>query len=680
MANFVPKSRLQAILVIILVVALTGVIMSIKSPAALVSKTSTGLSPSIAQSAAVEEILSRAKADKYQPAIIVFRTKDASPITTSQYTELNKSLQEAASNIHSYASPISHTKKPDIAFAIIQVDVSSKDDTKTAKQVTDIRKSLKSAPGNITVQVTGGPAFTTDIANVFNGADTKLLIATVLVVAILLIFTYRSPFLWLIPLTVVGIAEQLTTKVVALFAPHLGFVIDPAASGITSVLVFGAGTDYSLLLIARYKDELHRNDSRFIAMSKAWKRTFEAIAASGFTVILSLLTLLLASVASTRAIGISGAIGIAIALVFALFVLPAALLIFGRGVFWPRVPRKDSYNTANKSIWGKVGRKVSKKPGMVLSLGVLVLLVCSLGASNIKIGLSQTQEFRVKPEAVAGQETLAKALPAGETAPLTILVSSNNLERVKSSINQTTGVSSLSQDNPIGKYDSLSVVLSSAPSTTKSYDTLKTIRNNVKTIGDGSTLIGGQIAQTYDLKQASARDQKLIIPIILLLVFVILIVLLRALVAPIVLIISVLLTFGASLGISWLIFNSIYKIPALDTGVLLLSFLFLVALGVDYNIFLSTRAREETIKSNPKDGMLKSLAVTGGVITSAGILLASVFAVLGVLPLITLTQIGVIVGIGVLLDTLLVRTVLVPASAFILNNAFWYPNTLGKKK
>ena len=672
-SKIIPATRKAAVIVLLTAMAVSGILLLIPPSPALISETSSGLSAADYQSAKLEVLQAQATNNQYQPAIIVYSSSNKHGFTEQNKHAIESSVLNIALSLDGLGSPVVYKNGDTIAYATVQVDVSSHNYQKITRQVLSIRKQLKSLPAGITTQVTGGPAFTTDLAQVFKGADKKLLLVTVLVVAILLIITYRSPWLWIVPLAVVGLAEQLTTKVVALLAPHFGIVVDGSATGITSVIVFGAGTDYALLLIARYKDELHKQDNRFDAMRKAWVRTAEAILASGFTVILSLLTLLLASIESTRAIGFSAAIGIGIAVIFSLVVLPSALLIFGRGIFWPQVPKVDGNNQANKSIWGEIGLKVSRKPKKVLTIGVIGLLVLSLGVFGIRIGLSQNDQFRLKPEAVLGQQTLAKALPAGATAPVAALVSNQYVDQAKTQLMKVNHVVAADAAEPIGQSTIIRMTLNVAPDTSQSYQTIADIRQTVNKL-DSKALVGGAIASGYDLKQAATRDQRLIIPLILVIVLVVLVILLRALVAPVILIVSVLLTFTASLGLSWFIFQYIYKIPALDTNVILLSFLFLVALGVDYNIFLATRAREETIISNTRDGMLSALKLTGGVITSAGILLASVFAVLGVLPLITLTQIGVIVGIGVLLDTLLVRTVLVPATAFILGHKFWYPS------
>jgi putative drug exporter of the RND superfamily len=475
-----------------------------------------------------------------------------------------------------------------------------------------------------------------------------------------------------VPLFTVGIAEQTTTKLVELLAPHAGIVFDPAAAGITSVLVFGAATDYALLLIARYRDRLRQEDSRFHAMQIALRRTSEPIIASAATVTLSLLALLLAQQESLRAIGFSSAVGVVVAMLFGLFVLPAAMVVFGRGLFWPFVPRVGDAAREGK-FWGRIGESVRRRPHLVGIGATLVLAVLALGAVGLQVGLSQNEQFRVQPEAVLGQETLARSFPAGSSAPATVLTTPSSVDAVTTAAKATPGVVSVAAGPSAADVAQLDVVLSAEPGTAQSFEEVRALRANIAAVPGADAVVGGDTARRLDSNDAATRDAAVIIPTVLVLVFSVLVLLLRSFLAPVLLVATVLGTFFAALGSSWWIFQHVLDYPALDNGVLILSFLFLVALGVDYNIFLATRAREEAMATNTRDGMLTALKATGGVITSAGVLLAAVFAVLGVLPLIALAQVGLIVCIGVLLDTLLVRTVLVPSLAFIFGERFWWP-------
>jgi RND superfamily putative drug exporter len=454
-------------------------------------------------------------------------------------------------------------------------------------------------------------------------------------------------------------------------ADWLGITLDGSITGILSVLVFGAGTDYALLLISRYREELLQFSNRHEAMARALRESGPAILASGTTVILALLTLTFAQLDGNRALGIACATGVFLAMVTALTVLPAALVVFGRWIFWPLTPKFGGVNKSDSGLWAKLGKGVSRKPVIVAIVGFILLGAMASGASGLKIGLSATDRFLAKPEAVAGQEVLAKAFAAGSSTPTTIIVNNDKVATVVAKAEAVSGVDSVKVGANNDVITKLDVVLTDASGTDGAYATIEALRESVHAVDGADAKVGGLDAQGLDVKNAYAADQGLVIPLILALVFIVLVLLLRSFVAPVLLLLTVVASFFASLGAGWLVFVNILGFPALDLSVFLFSFLFLVALGVDYNIFLVTRAKEEAEKLGTRQGMIKALSSTGGVITSAGVLLAAVFAVLGVLPLVALAQIGVIVCIGVLLDTLLVRTVIVPALAFIAGKKFW---------
>ncbi|MCM6762452.1 MMPL family transporter [Rathayibacter sp. ZW T2_19] len=537
-------------------------------------------------------------------------------------------------------------------------------------------------PAGLDIYLTGAVGFQADISNAFAGADFRLLLITVLVVAVLLIATYRSPVLWIVPLAVVGVADGLARVVVAALADAAGVPLDASISGILSVLVFGAGTNYALLLVARYREELLHEPDRHRAMSTAVRSAGPAIAASGGTVALSLLTLLLAELAGNRALGFACAIGVAIAIVFALAVLPSALVICGRGLFWPFVPRPDAergtahvHREQTPGLWTRLGRGVARRPGRIAVVATLGVALLSLGLIGAKVGLSQTDQLLGDPESVRAQVVIDESFGAGLTAQTTVLAPDDAVGDAVAIAEATDGVDSVRPGESANGRTALSLTLAGEPESAGAFETITALRDAYADAdGDASeSLVGGSDATALDTQAASERDQALIIPIILAIVFLILALLLRSLVAPVLLIASVLATFFASLGAANLLFRGVLGFPAFDANVVLFAFLFLVALGVDYNIFLVTRAREERAAHGTREGMVRALASTGGVITSAGILLAAVFAVLGVLPVVALTQIGVIVCIGVLLDTLVVRTVLVPALVFLTGDAFWWP-------
>jgi RND superfamily putative drug exporter len=530
-------------------------------------------------------------------------------------------------------------------------------------------------PDGLTAQVTGGAGFAADIADSFTGANTNLLIVTVVVVTVLLLVTYRSPILWIVPLTVVGIADRIATSLVALLSRHTDLVIGDSTVGIVTVLVFGAGTNYALLLISRYREELHRHEDRREAMRRALRGAGPAVAASAATVVLSLLTLAFATLRDTVALGVTAALGISVAALFTLLVLPAALVVCGRGLFWPFVPRVgEGADPAEKGVWARIGRGVARRPRVVAALSLVVLAVLAAGIPGTRLGLSQAEQFRVEAESVDGLETLSRYFPAGSADPAVVLTGPAQADRVVAAVSATPGVAQARIAERTGTVVRIDATLTGAPATAESYRTIEALRANVAAVPGADAVVGGSDATALDVRDASRRDLRVVVPAILVVVLLVLAVLLRAVIASLLLITTVIMSFAAALGAGSWLFRTVLGYPALDNPVPLFAFLFLVALGVDYNIFLTTRAREEAGAHGTRNGMIRALGATGAVITSAGILLAAVFAVLGVLPIVTLTQIGVIVGIGVLLDTLLVRTVLVPALATLTGDRFWWPS------
>ncbi|WP_457186334.1 MMPL family transporter [Nocardioides sp. P5_E3] len=564
----------------------------------------------------------------------------------------------------------------DKTAAIVAVPVVSASNTDNIDKVEELRNQLREdAPDGVEVQVTGPAAIQADIGQVFDGADIRLLAATAAVVAILLIITYRSPVLWLVPLTVVGVADRFAAIVSTNVLESVNVAWDESTVGILSVLVFGAGTDYALLLISRYRDELKTTESRHEAMAHALSRTFEAVLSSSTTVVLGLLTLLLSAIPTTRGLGLACAVGVVIAATFALVVLPAALVLFGRWVFWPRVPHVgDAVLVDSRGVWRRVGDAVSRRPRTFVAGTVAGLAVLSIGATSITTGLDPADQFLQQPEAIAAAERLGESFPAGTSDPVQVLTK-DEPKTVLTTVEKVDGVDSAritSTGDGIARIDAV-------PDATPGSDEAKQVVLDVRTaVADfDDTHVGGGDAESIDAEEYAASDRQVILPLILLLVLGALLLLLRSIVAPLLLVATVVATYAAAMGASWWLFQTVFGFEAMDTGVPLLAFLFLVALGVDYNIFLVTRAREEAREHGTRTGMLRALTATGGVITSAGILLAAVFAVLGVLPLVVLAQLGAIIFVGVLLDTLVVRTVLVPALALTLGDTFWWPRKVG---
>jgi RND superfamily putative drug exporter len=606
-------------------------------------------------------------------ALLVF-SRDGDKLTDADIEAITATSVTLAEFSNSeFLPPPSVSDDGTAALVVVPLEITS-EVSGQAERASEIRIAANAdLPSGVTALLTGAEGFAVDIAAVFAGADFTLLLTTVIVVAVLLLITYRSPWLWLVPLIVVGLADGLAGIVAARVASLVGITLDASITGILSVLVFGAGTNYALLLIARYRDELRLYEDRREAMARALRGAGPAIIASGSTVVLALLTLAFAQLEGNRALGIACATGVVIAMLFALTVLPAALVLFGRGLFWPYKPRFGDPSSSERGVWHRLGTGVSKRPVVVAIIGVAILGGLSLSVPSVSIGLSQTDKFTAVPEAVVGQQILAEAFSAGSGSPVAVIVNADYADRAVTAVESLRGVDSARVGETNGEITQIDVVLEAAAETPEAFITIEALRAELSGLDGAKALVGGLDAQTLDVNRAQQADQDLVIPLILVLVFIVLVLLLRAFVAPILLLATVVASFFASLGASWFLFQSVFGFPAIDTNVVLFSFLFLVALGVDYNIFLVTRAREEALVHGTRQGMIRALSSTGGVITSAGILLAAVFAVLGVLPLITLTQIGIIVCIGVLLDTLLVRTVIVPSLAFIAGEKFWWP-------
>lgn len=573
------------------------------------------------------------------------------------------------------------TISEDNTTAVITVPMDEIDEVgPRGERVAELRQVAKEdMPPGLTVFVTGPEGFQADLAAVFEGADFRLIGFTLIIISVLLIVTYRSPALWIVPLTVILTADLMAGQLGQNVAEFFGLRADGSITGILSVLVLGAGTNYALLLIARYREELFTRQNRHEAMAEALKGVAPAILASGGTVALALLTLTFAELAGTRALGVVCASGIVIAMIAALGVLPAAIVVFGRGLFWPFVPKFGGVNKAETGWWAKLGTGVSKRPVTVAFAGVAVLVALTAGASGIKIGLPETEQFRVKPEAVFGIEALQAAFPAGAGSPTRVVANNDFAEEVLEAALTLDVVASAEVVNANDEQSRIDVVFDAEGGSDEAYAAIIELRETVQAVPGAEALVGGDDARRLAVRDAYVNDQWLVIPMILILVFIVLVLLLKALLAPIILLSSVVLSFFSAIGAAWLLFTQVFGMSGLDFSVFLYSFLFLVALGVDYNIFLVSRARQETallsaqVRRPTRQAMVKALGATGGVITSAGILLAAVFAVLGVLPLIALFQVGVIVGIGVLIDTLLVRTVVVPAFAFITGDKFWWP-------
>ncbi|KAA8883817.1 MMPL family transporter [Nocardia colli] len=622
--------------------------------------------PGSAESAQVKELLTQFPDAGTAPAVVVVTRTDAAELRVDDLTGLRSKLGDLAMS-------------PDRKAAIGRLPVDAKlSGFALTDRINELRDTVKAGqPADLRIQVTGGPAFGGDIADSFAGANITLLAVTAAVVALLLIVTYRSPVLWLVPLLVVGSADRVAATVGTGLARLTGLAFDGSTSGITSVLVFGAGTNYALLLVSRYRDELHRNTDHRTALRHAVRHAGPAILASNVTVVAALLTLLLASLPNTRSLGVGAAAGLVVAVVFVLVALPAALALFGRNVFWPFVPQADERIAAEQGMWHAIAAGVVRRPVLVACGTLVVLGGFAAGLIGTDVGLSQTDQFRVRAESVEGFDTLAAHFPAGAANPTIVLARGDSAAGVEQALRALPGVT---QVTPTGTAPSglarWSVVLNAEPGSPEAFSTIESMRGELASIP--GALVGGGDAEGLDTRRAAEHDQRVVIPMILAVVLIILLALLRAVPAAVLLVGVSVLSALAALGLGAWIGLHLFGFPALDTSAPLYAFLFLVALGVDYTIFLVSRAREETPDHGSTQGIVRAVSATGAVITSAGIVLAAVFCVLGVLPLIILTQLGIIVGLGILLDTFLVRTVVIPALFRLIGPKIWWPNPLSR--
>ncbi|MGO3175453.1 MAG: MMPL family transporter [Microbacterium gubbeenense] len=653
---------------VLLMVALFGIFGSAEAPSR------TGQAPAASEASAVTELMDQFPDSDVQPVLVVAARDDGGDLTSADLTALEgliPVLDEQASDDVS-GPAVSDDGKAAVLITPITVGA---DNTETAEVVKALRADIAdNAPDGLTLQVTGGPAFGADVASAFDGADFTLLLVTILIVAILLIITYRSPVLWLIPLIVIALADGLAGRVTAAVGSAWGFGFD---AGIISVLVFGAGANYALLLISRYREELQNTDDDRRALSVAWRKSVPAILASNVTVVLALITLIFATIPMTRGLGIPAAIGLVIALLAVLFVLPPFLAVCGRRVFWPFVPRPGQIRQ-RRSAWRSIASHVSKRPVVSLVGGGALLVVMATGLFGTSVGLDQVEKFRVQSESATGLETLSDHFPPGEAQPIYIIADSAAAEEVVRASGEVEGVvrahpAGVTDDGELTK---IMVTSEYSPAAEESLDQITELRDAVHPIEGADAVVGGAVATELDARSGNEFDLALIAPLVLGVSFIVLLILLRSLVAPLLLLIVNVASAVAAIGAGAWLSRVVLDQHALDLQVPILSFLFLVALGIDYTIFLVHRAKSEARLVGTRAGIVEAVAHTGGVITSAGIVLAAVFAALGVLPLVTLGQLGLIVGVGVLVDTLVVRTVIVPAIFTLMGDRIWWPGKI----
>jgi len=668
--------------------------------------------PDSAESTIAGEVLVKfsSQDDQLFPALLLL-LGDLNPATNAQAFEkvnqysatlLSKTLPETGKPLSTYFAqgvPLTPIPSADGKAILInaQLDFAVADANVDGEPVfpkiiefirEDMEKEFTSA--GITTHVTGPAGLFADLFEAFGSIDTRLLQTTLIVVAIILIVVYRSPVLWILPLFTAASALGIATMIVYYLAREEIIDLNGQTQGILDVLVLGAATDYALLLIARYREELHHHQSRFDAMRIALRGVVEPIIASGSTVIAGLMVLLLSDLSSNRGLGPVGSIGIASSMLAVLTLLPALLIVFGRWIFWPKIPRFDDVDEKLSGLWSKVGNLVDRRPRAVWISTALALLIFAGFSTTLKSdGLSQSEAFTTRTDSVIGLERLGEHFPSGEGTPVEIVVDQADIASAAAAIGRVSTVASvvpLTNVDPLTQRPTselkvvdgkvvLYATLKVAPDSAEGKESIPLIRQAAQAVNP-NILVGGQSAIGYDVDQSSRRDNRVIIPIVLLLIAVILGFLLRSIFAAALLLGTVVLSFAATLGVCALVFDNVFGFAGTDAAFPLFAFIFLVALGIDYNIFLMTRVREESLKIGTRAGIIKGLTVTGGVITSAGIVLAATFGVLGILPLVFLAELGFAVAFGVLLDTIIVRSLLVPALVREIGPKIWWPSKL----
>jgi putative drug exporter of the RND superfamily len=557
-----------------------------------------------------------------------------------------------------------------------QFTVSVTSTTKTASQrdtaaVTAVRGAVAgpAATGGLQAEVTGTAATSADSGGA--GNSTTLLLRALLILAVILLLVYRSPVLFLLPL-IGSLGAVTAAKAAAHGLANAGLTVSTLSSSILVVLVLGAASDYALLLIHRYRDELRHHESREDAMAQALRKVMPTLLASAGTITAGMVCLLAAQSASLHGLGPIGAVGIVCALIAQVTLLPALLLVCGRWVFWPQIPRSGRPGREDSRVWSWVGRRTSRRPVWTTAISVLLLGAACAGLAVFYINNDPISSVKTTTGSAIGEQLLIEHYPIGDIGPVTILAPPAQAQAAGLAASHSANVASVSPGAPVAGYDSGTVILSVSPYSTAGGNAIRILRQNLARAAPGA-LVGGGPAIQYDISQAAHRDTLLLIPLVLLVILIIIGVLLRAIVAPLVLVVTTALSFGASFGLASLAWRGL-GFTGTEAQLPLYIFIFLVALGVDYNIFLSARIREESRRDGIRDGTLRGLAVTGGVITAAGLVMAGTFLVLAVLPSVLVAEVGIAVVIGLLVDTLLVRTILVPASFILIGEHVWWPS------
>ncbi|GAA3662926.1 MMPL family transporter [Microbacterium marinilacus] len=666
--------------------------------------------PSSAEATEVQEILGDFNDTEAIPAIAVFVADEA--LSDAQLEAIGDAVASAP-DVEGVSDDVSPTLTSDDGQAV-QAFIPISSDAELGDTVEALEAQLDGdAPDGVSVYVTGPAGFSADLAAGFAGIDGLLLGVALLAVLVILVLVYRSLLLPVVVLSTSLFALCVALLTVWWLAKAEVLLLSGQTQGILFILVIGAATDYSLLFVSRFREELRTTRNRGAAVIAAWKGSFEPIVASGGTVIAGLLCLLLSDLKSNSTLGPVASIGIVFAMLAALTLLPSLLFLFGRAAFWPRRPRFEPEVVAEEAgmpgrgLWTKVARLVRRRPRAIWVVTTVVLLVGAAGVTQLNAsGVPQSDLVLGSSQARDGQAALGEHFPGGSGSPAYVVVAEDRLQEAADVLLADDGVDSVAvtaSDSPSGTApvteDGIQAVgapgsaapaptvvddrvllqatLTDAADSDAAAETVRELRTGLHGI---DALVGGVTATAVDTNDASIHDRNLIIPIVLGVILVILMLLLRSVLAPVLLILTTVLSFGTAMGVSALVFNGVFDFPGADPAVPLYGFVFLVALGIDYNIFLMTRVREESTKHGTRDGVVRGLAITGGVITSAGVVLAATFAALSVIPILFLAQLAFIVAFGVLLDTFVVRSLLVPALAYDLGRAVWWPSKLARRE
>ncbi|WP_328680234.1 MMPL family transporter [Streptomyces sp. NBC_00322] len=620
------------------------------------------------------------------PAVVVYaRDSGLTPADRQQISEdvaAIKQLRDHGVRGNETRGPVlDRPVDPRAAQVFVPITMDEKGWDRIAPAVDSIRDITGKSSTGLEVHITGPGGTAADFSEAFEGIDSTLLFAALGVVIVMLLITFRSPTLLLVPVISVIVALSAAQALIYLLATHADLTVNGQSAGILTVLVFGAGTDYALLLVARYREELRRHEDRHEAMALALHRAGPAVLASGATVVLGMLVLLFAEMNSTSGLGPVAAIGVAVALVSMLTLFPALLVILGRWIFWPAIPHLGSPEPTERGFWARTGRRIAGRPRATWGITAVILAAFALGLTQLRAdGISNADAFTGEPDSIVGQSVQAQYFPAGSGDPLVIITNAPQARTVGETVATTSGVVPRSITIPPGTKPVndgrvlFEATMSDPADSQAARATVERVRDAVHAVPDADAQVGGGTAALLDAETATTRDNYVIIPLVLAVVLLVLTLLLRAVIAPLLLIGTVVLSFAAALGLSALAFRYIFDYAGEATDFPLFVFVFLVALGIDYNIFLTTRIREEAGRLGTRRGVLTGLAATGAVITSAGLVLAGTFAALGTLPMVAFAEIGFAVALGVLLDTLIVRSVLVTGLFLDVGPKIWWPH------